>query len=288
MRVLSPAILAALAPLAAAAEDVVGPEAVFAAGDLGQCIVRPWDGAFGDCLATLGAPEAAVAFAERLLADPAVGTAGVLTGFTEYGIVDLAEVEFPALANANSRILLVNANLPVIAPETLGIGQPPTRAAAAILAAHPGAMAAGPMTFAAHRDLPDGTQRFVLTDRITDGCRACEVLAVSVAHVDFLDGALTGLAAVDWVAPAIALDPEAARDAIAAGDAAVLQYRLMLAGYDVGGADGITGPRTLTALDDFLADHCLPSRRDEPEVREAAIAVIAGLNETACDEAQTE
>lgn len=144
-------------------------------------------------------------------------------------------------------------------------------------------MARGPAWLGGYRDLPDGGQRFVVMDQITDGCRACAVVATAVSFADFRDGALESLSPWIWVAPDVALEGDAAAAALGAGNAAVLQYRLLVAGYDAGGTDGVTGPRTLAALDSHLADHCLPSRRDEPEVRAEAIAVLAGLVATRCE-----
>lgn len=271
----------ALWPAVLSAEEIAGADAVFD-GDLGRCTERPWDAAFADCLATLGAPEPAVALAERLLADPGIATAGVLTAFDERGTVDLGTVTFPAMANGNLQVLFLNGIPPLISPMSLTFAPPDDRAALALRATHPEAMAAGPPESAGYRDLPGGGQRFVLTDRITEGCRACDLLAVQVGYADFTDGRLSESRAAAWVAPEVALDGEAALAAMLAGDAAVLQYRLLVAGHDTGPADGVSGPRTLAELDAFLAENCLPSRIEEPEVREPALRVLAGIEGSAC------
>ena len=271
----------ALWPAMTAAEEVAGADAVFD-GDLGHCTERPWDAAFADCLATLGAPEPAVSFAERLLSDPDIASAGVLTGFDDRGLVDLGIVTFPAMANGNQQVLFLNGTPPLLSPMAFAFDPPTDRAAMALRASHPDAMSAGPPEAAGYRDLPGGEQRFVLTDRITDGCRACAVLAMQVGYADFSDGALTDSRVAAWVAPEVALDGEAALAAMLAGDAAVLQYRLLVAGHDTGPADGVTGPRTLAELDAFLAANCLPPRAAEPEVREPALRALAGLDGSAC------
>ncbi len=279
------ALALVLWPAITPAEEIAGADAVFD-GDLAQCSKRPWDAAFADCLATLGAAEPAVALAERLLADPEIATAGVLTGFAERGTVDLGTVLFPAMANGNLQALFLNGTPPLLSPMALAFAVPGDRAAMALRATHPEAMAAGPPEATGYRDLPGGGQRFVLTDRITEGCRACAVLAVQVGYADFADGTLRDSRAAAWVAPEVALEGEAALAAMLAGDAAVLQYRLLVAGHDTGPADGVTGPRTLAELDAFLAENCLPSRVAEPEIREPSLRVLAGLDAPACGGAE--
>lgn len=269
-------------PVAAAAQDIASPDAAWTSETLADCTVRPWINAFGDCLASLGAPEAAVAFAAALAADPALQMPGVLTAFTERGPVDAGQVFYPGLANANDQVLFLNGDPPIISPVGLTIGDPADRAALALRAAHPDAMLAGPPDLAGYRDLPDGGQRFVLIDRLTDGCRACTVLATAVTFVDFQDGAVDSVTPVAWVDPASALAPDAAEAAMAAGDVAALQFRLLVNGYDAGPPDGVTGPRTRTALESFLADTCLPSLIEEPEFRPGSIAVLAGTAPSAC------
>lgn len=278
--VLAAALLAL--PFSAAAQDIAGPEAIWTADGLAECTVRPWVDAFGDCLASLGASEAAVAFAQALEADAGVAMPGVLTGFTERGAVDAGRVLFPAMANSNDQVLFLNGTPPILSPQALAIGDPADRAAAALRTAHSEAMLAGPPELAGYRDLPDGGQRFVLTDRLTEGCRACAVLATAVTFVDFRDGALAAVTPVAWAGPEAALAPAAARRAMEAGEVAPLQYRLLLNGHDAGPPDGITGPRTRMALEEFLAANCLPSLVEEPEFRPASIAVLAGTAPSAC------
>lgn len=279
MRVVTLAALLAL-PVAAAAQDI-GPDAVFDPAALGDCTVRPWVDAFGDCLASLGANEAAVAFAQRLESDPVLANPGVLAGFKERGAVDAGRVVFPTMANSNEQVLFLNGAAGILSPLSLTIPDPADRAAAALRAAHPGAMLAGPPELAGYRDLPDGGQRFVLIDRLTDGCRACEVVAMAVTFVDFRGGALDAVTPF-WAAPEAALDGDAARMAMESGEVAPLQYRLLVNGHDAGAPDGLTGPRTRAALDEFLAENCLPSLAEEPEFRPPSIAVLAGTAPSAC------
>ncbi|MCC7320456.1 MAG: hypothetical protein IT542_05685 [Rubellimicrobium sp.] len=269
-----------------AAPPEVGAGALIGDLDVSTCLERPWSDAFGDCLASLGASEEAVVLADRLAADPLIGTAGVLTGFRELGAVDLAQIDFPLLANANAQPLLVNGSDPLIAPGFLpayhDAPPPGDRTSRALAAAAPDAMRAGPPQFAGYRVLPDGGQRFVFADRITDGCRACAVIGTALWQVDFRDGVQVASGQVAWAPPAAALEGEAARAALEAGAVAVLQYRLDLAGHDAGGIDGHAGARTRAGLAAFLAGNCLPPDEDPARLSPGAARVLAGLADGAC------
>lgn len=261
--------------------DAVVPEAEVERLGLFDCATgQPGD--FAACLAGRGVAQAAIDFAERLTA-ASDDMAGLLVGLSERGKVDLATILYPGAANANIQVAFVNGTDPLILASGLAVPAATTPGAAALQADHPDWMAAGPMESAGYRDLPDGTQRFVLIDRITDGCRACEVLAISVVAVDFRDGALSETATLDWVPPAATLDGEAALAALVAGRVDVLQYRLLRAGHDIGGLDGAMGARTGTALAEFLAAHCLPEAADLAGLDRGSLEVIAGTASAACD-----
>lgn len=266
----------AAAPAAAEGDYVqaFGPPAIWGGAGLEQCMVRPWIDAFGDCLASLGAGEEAVRFADALKADPAIGMAGVMRAFFELGEVDVALVDFPARANANTQVVFLNGATPLLLAEGLEAAPPETRAVAELRAAHPAAMAAGPREYLSHREYLDGLQRIVLRDRITDGCRACPILATEVVFVDFKGGALSDVSVGAWL-PAD-LDPQALGAGIDAGDLTALQSQLIMRGYDVGGADGISGPMTLAAQGDFLTEHCLQGEADAPLSAVARAVLVDG------------
>lgn len=252
-----------------------GAPAIWGGEGLEQCMVRPWIDAFGDCLASLGAGEEAVRFAEALKADPDVGMAGVMRAFFELGQVDVALVDFPALANANRQVVFLNGQDPIMLADPIAVTPPETRAVAALRAAHPAAMAAGPRDYLTARVAPEeGAQRFVLTDRITDGCRACPILATEVVFVDFDGGELVGASVGAWLPPD--LDLASVRAGVAQGDLTALQTQLILRGYDVGGADGINGAMTIAAQAAFLNEHCLQGVAGEPLSAAARAVLVDG------------
>lgn len=251
-----------------------GAPAIWGGEGLEQCMVRPWIDAFGDCLASLGAGEEAVRFADALKADEDIGMAGVMRAFFELGDVDVALVDFPGLANSNRQVVFLNGKDPIMPAEALQAAPPETRAVAAIRAAHPAAMSAGPRDYLTARLVPEGPQRFVLLDRITDACRACPILATEVVFVDFDGGELVGTSVGAWL-PAD-LDMAALGADVAAGDLTALQTQLILRGYDVGGADGINGPMTMAAQNDFLVEHCLQGVAGEPLSAAARAVLVDG------------
>ena len=268
------------APQEPAADTAGGPQgafespAIWGGEGLDQCMVRPWIDAFGDCLASLGAGEEAVRFADALKADPAIATGGVMRVFFETGDVDVALVDFPARANSNRQVVFLNGDTPLVMAESFEAAPPQTRAVAALVAAHPAAMTAGPREYLTHRPMPDGTQRFVLTDKVTDGCRACPVLAQEVLFADFKAGELVDVMVAAWLPPE--LDKDALSQGIAQGDLTALQTQLILRGYDVGGADGMMGPMTLTAQSDFLNEHCLEGEAGETLSVAARTVLVEG------------
>lgn len=273
--------LAGPAPAGTGPEAVIPPDEIDRLG-LFDCATEQAD-SFAACLSARGVPQAAIDFTGSLRAG-SDDMIGLLAGFTEYGAVDLATILYPAAANSNLQVAFVNGAEPVLRAADLPVPVPETRNGRALRSHHPDWMAAGPMEFAGYRNLPDGTQRFTLIDRITEGCRACEVLAQSVVAVDFLGGRLAAVTTLDWVPPGAALAGEEALAAMQAGRRDVLQYRLLVAGHDTGGVDGVTGPRTRAALGGFLAEHCLPAPPRGPALPGGdSLAVVAGLAATACN-----
>lgn len=272
--------------LAGPAPAGIGPDAVISPDEIDRlglfdCATEQAD-SFAACLSARGVPQAAIDFTSRLRVDDD-DMIGLLAGFTEYGAVDLATILYPAAANSNLQVAFVNGAEPVVRAADLPVPVPGTRNGRALRSHHPDWMAAGPMEFAGYRNLPDGTQRFTLIDRITEGCRACEVLAQSVVAVDFRGGRLSEVTTLDWVPPRAALEGEEALAAMQAGRMDVLQYRLILAGHDTGGVDGVMGRKSRAALEGFLSEHCLPAAPGPASPGRDSLAVIAGLTAAACD-----
>lgn len=213
---------------------------------------------FWRCLASAGVPQGGIAFARRaetlLDTGPAIPLA-----LTETGIVDLAEVTFPFLANTNDQILLVNGVTPVISPLQLaaehGLGTQPDASGLGLLAAHPQASPALRLRLTGVRS--SGTQqRFVFADTITDGCRACAPVAISLFALDFDAGNLTGSTALGWASVTLA-DDERRAEAIRHGDPAAEALALAMRGYAPGRLDGTETARLGEARAAFAADHCL-------------------------------
>ncbi|MCU0909742.1 MAG: hypothetical protein MUF73_20555 [Rhodobacteraceae bacterium] len=266
--------LAVAGPLAAA--DVAGPETVIAEG--WDCSARDGVPAWLMCLTGKGASPAGLAFAKRMARPrPPDGDGydlpGILTDFAERGAVDAGTVFFPGLANTNDQMLFLNGRVGVAHPfELFGADTPVDPATQALLARWPQAMLGGRVMIGAHRVLPDGTQRFVVTDIVQDGCRACEIVGLSVTHMEFRDGAPYVARALGWAD--IALDPggDATVARIAGGDAGSLQLYLNMAGFEAGPMDGRPGPATAAALAEFRAASC-PGASGPVSAAEAAVLV---------------
>ncbi|PTX05280.1 peptidoglycan-binding domain-containing protein [Pararhodobacter aggregans] len=254
----------------ALAQDIVGPGDIAVDGAIGRCRGTGPEPGLWSCLAEAGVPAGGIAFARRLEADPVIGSPGLMIGFTETGAVDLADVLFPFLANTNEQTLFVNGTAGVVQPLAL---QPQTAGDAqsqAILAAHPQAFPSLRLAVVGHRAV-GARQRFIASDVVTDGCRACAVVAVALTAYEFEGGALSGVTALGWIPPALA-DDEARAAALAGDDMQALQVALTLRGYAPGPMDGQPGEATTRAVQDFLTDVCL---RMEAGLSEAALAILA-------------
>ncbi|MCB1390370.1 MAG: peptidoglycan-binding protein [Rhodobacteraceae bacterium] len=259
--------LAAASPVLA--EELAGPADIAPAGALFPCQRSGASEAFWSCLAAAGVPSGGIDFARRLAADPALGGPGLLIDFTELGAVDLAEVLFPFLANTNQQTLLVNGAAGVVQPLAIEPQRPDDPQTQAILAAHPDAFPSLRVSVEGYR--AEGTwQRFVLTDPVTDSCRACPVVAAALTVADFDDGALARVDPLGWIPLELAAD-ETRAAALRQGDVRALQVALALRGYDPGPLDGARGPATETALGDFQRDNCLAA---STAVTPAALTVL--------------
>lgn len=270
------------------AADVAGPDAVIADG--WDCSPFP-DGVPGwlACLQSRGASPAALAFAERMARPRPPGgdgydLPGILTDFAEFGAVDAGGVFFPGLANTNDQMLFLNGTFGILHPgELTDFAAPGDRASQTLAARFPQAFPGGRIVIGAHRMLADGTQRFVVTDVLHDGCRACEIVGLAVTHMEFRDGAPFVARVMGWAD--IALDPggDATVARIAGGDVGVLQLYLNLAGFEAGPMDGAAGPATATALAEFRAASC-PGAAGAVSAAEAAmlVALADGVPPPSC------
>ncbi|MCR9089620.1 MAG: peptidoglycan-binding protein [Rhodobacteraceae bacterium] len=229
------------------------------------------------CLTGLGLSEEAAAFSHAIAGD----YSGFATGsdFRETGDVDLAHAELLGASVFMTPVLL---NGPV------GLHQVAfTRdlranfrdtASQRMLDRYPNATSAVAMTIGAHRKLPDGTQRFVLTEAISDGCRACAGLGTAVTFLEI--GPSTGN--VPLRRPVgLLLDAATAEDSVSAEMLLArpdrLQAMLNRLGYDAGEMDGYPGPKTRTALMAFQAEACLAATGQPDPATTAALIAADGF-----------
>lgn len=258
------------------ADDLVGPEAVW------NLPLDPWCSSsegftpWIDCIAAQGAPAATLAVANYLSQSPPYNFGGIVTRFHELGPVDYAEIEFPILANTGFQIAMVNGDVPVLTGLMFDSSLPTQDSGTRrLLRVFPDAAPSGRYQIAAHRILPDDVQRFVVTDVLTSGCRACEIVGISITHVDFEQGRLRDSKAIGWVAYPNPVPSGWAARALLRGDELELQIRLHLRGYDAGSMDGIAGPATAEALSEFLIENCLPTSQT---LTVSAIRILSSSN----------
>lgn len=235
----------------------IGPEHIWT-GDPSPCIARPGDSdevAWLACLRQQGAPIKALQFA--LEVHRSSDEWAFLTEFHERGRVDVGEVFLPFKANTNDQVILLNTDRLVTWPGSLVSFDPPGDAGTQqVLRLFPGAFASGRLGVASHRQLSDGRQRFVITDVLTNECRACDIVGTAITFVDFLQGQPVGVYPVGWALPDRRSDPGAAISAILNGDVRELQVALDLAGYYSGPVDGTPGQYTQSATAEFRAEIC--------------------------------
>ena len=216
------------------------------------------------CMRNLGVRDEAVEFSEAL---KKIGTQGYLTGYLLRGEVDIGRVYLPNMANTNEQYVLLNGRDGIIMPYAeVPRARPSDAASRALQSRFPNAMMTGRLFPIGYRDLPDGGQRFVFTDILTDGCRGCEVVGSAILFLDFVNGVLRNTEIVGWKGlvrdnnlPSrdYALSREVA-GRILGGDVQEMQTQLNLKGFQAGGMDGVLGPQTEGALTEFLAENCLP------------------------------
>jgi hypothetical protein len=189
-------------------------------------------------------------------------------GFTELGAVDLVELYLPFHANSNQLYAMVNGAGGLLIGAAENLNQQGPRPVSATHFPE------------SHRVLPNGTQAFVFRSLVSDGCRACPVVADLLVTHYFQDGLPVGRAEVlverrlgedgpFWD------DPNPDR---LAKDIFLVQRALAARGYDPGSFDGKIGPRTRAAIDAFQGEACLvPTGELEP----ATLAALAARPERA-------
>ncbi|MBN8290486.1 hypothetical protein JI664_00770 [Rhodobacter sp. NTK016B] len=263
------AALATLIALPVAAQDL-GPADVT---DIETVMACPRDqgpdAAYWACLEGSGMSPGALAFARTLAGADDLPGPGFMLAFTELGPVDLADVVLPFLANTNDQSLLVNGADGPMQPQ-LG-ARPDDAQSRALMREYPDAMPAFRMAVVGHRRV-GVEQRFVISDEITDGCRACAHLGLALSAMVFRDGVLDRVEPLGWLPAGIAA-PEALSEELKAGSERALQIALTMRGYAPGRMDGRPGDTTDAAFQTFLTDHCLPPQ-DRPG--DAAIALLIG------------
>lgn len=246
----------------ALAQDQFGPEDVVPQATLQACVGKP---ELLACLEAEDAPAGAITLAHRLADDPHIDMLGVAYGFTELGAVDMAQVLFPMMANTNDQTLLVNGTDGPLQLATISFDLPTDRGTRAILQAYDEAFPSSRVDVVGHIVPRPGWQRFILTDTVTDGCRACERVAIAVMALEFEDGTLMTQESLGWFPFALS-DPVSRAAAMTQGDTLALQVALNLRGYAAGPMDGIMGAKTEAALREFQIDQCLePSATLTPQ-----------------------
>ena len=210
------------------------------------------------CLVALGLTDEAVRFAMAVTHPDQIGIA-LASKFRELGPVDLATV---------------NASIPPYETYHFLNGSPDIRSAfihhqylrvvfkdrtsRTLLGRYPNAQDWN-SRIVAHRLLPNGRQRFVRVNWITESCHACPVMGMAIQFLDFHPGgshaATTSVGIMDWRRREVFYEPTA-NDI--ARDARLLQYRLNVLGYDAGPMDGVPGVENASG-DERVQDRALPA-----------------------------
>lgn len=152
--------------------------------------------ALRDCFLTgmkeEGASPQAQAFARRL------GGLAYMEGFFEAGVIDIAYTVYPFRANENHGWFLVNGS-----PDLIDVDDPahPSRAGLekdtlyrTLSKTYPGITLwpddRSPNSVPTMKELRDRAQRFVISYRLTDGCRGCAYLGTAWIAFDFAQNGL--------------------------------------------------------------------------------------------------
>lgn len=266
------------------APDTWGPGLV-AEGDIGYFPCRDAARETPDCLRDLGLSEEAIAFSFARDGDYSGSTVG--SDFIELGAVDVAESQF--IGNTVYYTpMLVNGPAGFTPLEfTRGMAQVfRDDASRKMLSQFPRAENIGGLSIRSHRRLADGTQRFVLSEIVVDGCRACAILGSAISFIDV--GPATNNQLVRRPVGVLLESPGDDQDLtpeLIRTRPQTLQVMLNTLGYDAGSMDGFPGPQTRQALMEFQVAHCLPPTGQPDRATAQAMFDATGF-ETPCAEAE--
>lgn len=252
-----------------------GADIVYAA-DIGYGPCQEQNGDPG-CLRDLGLSEQAIAFSFAVSED--YSGFGRAIEFRELGTVDLAVAEYIG-ADVWTMPVLLNGtpDLKVVPHASDLAGTFRDETSRAMLARYPEASSRD-VIVTAHRVLPDGTQRFVVVETLTDQCRACDYLGSAVTFLEV--GPATGgrlqsvPVGLHITGPGAFADTETP-DYNQRPD--LLQVRLNSLGYPAGAMDGYPGPATREALMAFQAEVCLPPTGEPDSATVAALSAASGFD----------
>ena len=236
-------------------ESLFGPHAVIDFDDANHCIFSEGWNEFRDCLDEAGASDAGIAAARELSSGD---SQALLSNYRPTGgPVDIAEIQVPAAGNTSRQGFVRHGReFDLVGLERMEVQDAASRE---LKRRYPDAVSFNPARVASHRNLGDGGQRFILTAPVTDGCRACDVVATAIGYVDFLDGELVEEGTIGWAPQrgAYRTDDAEIRRRLHNGDVLEAQIQLNRLGYIAGPMDGAFGPMTQAALEEFQRDHCL-------------------------------
>lgn len=229
-----------------------------------------------NCLAAAGVPNPALDFAFAV--DPVNPGDVRAISFHELGEIDLVRLSVNYAPYEDMRLVNGSVGITQAEPTRNPVASFADATSQRILGATPGAYAMYPFV-TAHRLLPDGTQRFVLSESILSGARASAASqGIAYSFLDFRAGdpvATRRSVGIRDMRDGGTIDksPEAIRAV-----PVELQTALNARGYDAGEMDGYPGPQTRQALMEFQVEHCLsPTGQPTPETARA-LAHADGFN----------
>lgn len=209
---------------------------------------------FEGCLEEAGATTEAIEAARALSGE---GSTVFLSDYWSLGRVDAVETISASASNYAWHGFVVDQRKHLAA----GFDAMDVRdhASQSLKGRYPNAVSYFPARISGHRYLQDGGQRFILMTLITDGCRACDVIAVAIGYVDFRNGREVASETIGW-APQLGehpTEPPEIRRRLYEQDVREFQKQFNLRGYIAGSMDGIYGPATAKAVRDFESAYCL-------------------------------
>ncbi|WP_372921591.1 peptidoglycan-binding domain-containing protein [Roseovarius sp.] len=218
------------------------------------------------CLVAAGVSEPAIDFAFTVEPDNWGDVRAI--EFRELGRIDFARLSVNYAPYEHTVIL--NGSPDILDPElTRNAGVFSDATSLRIRLANPGTYLFYPQ-ITAHRHLPDGTQRFVLTETLMSGARASgSMIGAALSFLDFAPGKR---------APArhpVAISDRNLSEVTTASiqsNPSELQVALNSLGYEAGEVDGYPGPQTRAALMAFQAEQCLqPTGQPDPVTASALL-----------------